>query len=766
MGRTDIPQYQHACKTLRNMILTPSGMAYRRPGTLFVDAIAGATNYPPRFFPFYSRETSGYPDYCLAIYKPVSGNCTVVGFRAVGVTATNNTTSSVSGPSSGSVNLPYLPSSLSTSRTDEWREIQYIQSGDILYLVHPNRKPQRIYRTASDTFVVAPFDSDYKGDLLSTQALASDTTAGENFKNAWPYLPQNSVGTSPATSGITLTISDDTVGTGRTVTASAALFATTHVGAVFKGDVSGTVGCFLITARASSTSVTASVIVAFGATGASTLIGADWWESAWSDYRGWPRSITLGVNRIFYGGTSFQPDYFWATQNGDYNQLSMPATTNPYATSLATDSFTVALPSPIYSKIQWMDFDKNLVVGTDKAEWVVSETVAGDGFIPSNLSAARQGNFGSAHRQPIRIESTLVHVDSSGGSIGVIIFDDNRKSFIRQSLNDFYPEFPAQPISQYAKDVREMTWDQTRRVIWCTDSWGNIRGVTYDPQSKILAWHSHTMGGYDASSYHAPTSSTSFDTLTNLGSDGCVTSVLSLQGVLGTEVWVCVKRYINSALTYHIERMVGGLPPDTTTGFTNFATLTLLGNYYTDASVPFVYSVGSPSGGDFGNSSELDHLEGESVAGTVTNERGVFAATCSDVTSGITVVSQYTSLGIDAVSGYISIGLPFSSTVQPVRPDLGSQIGSAQGALKRIHEVNVRFYRTLAAKVGSDADTLETIIFRDGSTLMGYSPELFTGDKRVKLQSTYDYDGYIYILQDKPLPFAVVGISMEGQVYD
>src|ERR1035437_6473559 len=73
VGRTDLPQYAHACELLQNMIPLLSGGAYRRPGTIFQDFITGnpATNgpagtstgeesSPPRFFPFIVNQQTAY----------------------------------------------------------------------------------------------------------------------------------------------------------------------------------------------------------------------------------------------------------------------------------------------------------------------------------------------------------------------------------------------------------------------------------------------------------------------------------------------------------------------------------------------------------------------------------------------------------------------------------------------------------------------------------------------------------------------------------
>ncbi len=98
--------------------------------------------------------------------------------------------------------------------------------------------------------------------------------------------------------------------------------------------------------------------------------------------------------------------------------------------------------------------------------------------------------------------------------------------------------------------------------------------------------------------------------------------------------------------------------------------------------------------------------------------------------------------------------------------EAGSQVGTAQEALKRVHQAFMRLYRSLQCKVGSSLTNLETINFRLGTTLMGNSAELFTGDKRVQLPTTYDREGLLYIVADQPLPFAVNAVIFDGQEYD
>src|SRR3990167_9668308 len=71
MGRIDIPQYAHACKTMKNMIPWLSGGAYRRPGSFYEDGHTFTVDYAPRLIPFVASQTEVY---CVSFYKIIGGN--------------------------------------------------------------------------------------------------------------------------------------------------------------------------------------------------------------------------------------------------------------------------------------------------------------------------------------------------------------------------------------------------------------------------------------------------------------------------------------------------------------------------------------------------------------------------------------------------------------------------------------------------------------------------------------------------------------------
>ena len=106
----------------------------------------------------------------------------------------------------------------------------------------------------------------------------------------------------------------------------------------------------------------------------------------------------------------------------------------------------------------------------------------------------------------------------------------------------------------------------------------------------------------------------------------------------------------------------------------------------------------------------------------------------------------------------IHIGLPYTSKARPTRPEL--EINSTwQGKKKRVEEVTLRVYRSLAGKVGQDESSLQPIPeLKLGQQLYGSPPALFTGDVELSAIGVIDTDGTVVVVQDDPWPQTVLGI--------
>lgn len=722
LGRTDLPVYQFSCETLLNMIPMLSGGAYRRPGTLYEKSVADAK--PARMLPFVRSLREPY-----AVILS-DGD---VEIRQV---------------TTGAYSDANVTGALASSTTVRDRmEIQHVQSADVMYLVQANMKPKRILRTDLATFSVVDFDTDSSGTTLT----------GTAFREAWPYLQSRT--------DVALTIDTAKVGTGRTLSATKggnpyAFFATTHVGAVFKIVHGSTYGCVKVTAVATDKkSATVDVIVELGATS-----GSDgFYESAWSDHRGWPRAIAIYKDRIVYGGTLNNPDTLWFTKRFYYDVLSVVS-----GAPSSDDPFDRALASTQLNTIQWLVAGETLAIGTSADEWILSPV--SDGKIGVDTTSlghllSKTSNYGSAYKQAFRAGNSIYFVASNGCEVKELTFNDTEQGYVADPLSVLYDEHPKRNVNNlpaaYAYDIgavmyfteREFAsfvWDKSRSTIWCCDVAGNLFGCVRDRKLGVLSWHRHELGG-----------------------SGKVVSLCMVPNITNNTVgredlWLCVERTVNGSTVYHVERMTGG-NVDEDDVYTAPLIRSGVDRNFTDCSMNLSNAYPVPE--TYPVELVMNHLQGESVVLTAASTKGIFALPARTVE----LLSNATDYGVtltetlpnyDNELYFFSVGYNFNSVIVPVRFDAGSQIGTAQGARKRIHDISVRFYKTIGCKYGPDENHLTRIIFRESSTPLNKSADLFTGDKKMSFASGYDRDGYIYLLQDQPLPFTVCAVMAEGVTYD
>jgi hypothetical protein len=142
----------------------------------------------------------------------------------------------------------------------------------------------------------------------------------------------------------------------------------------------------------------------------------------------------------------------------------------------------------------------------------------------------------------------------------------------------------------------------------------------------------------------------------------------------------------------------------------------------------------------------LNHLEGETVQiagdGTTRTEKTV---------SGGSIT---TDLGVAKAH----IGYAYDSIVETMRMEAGADDGIAQGKIKRIHGVTIRFLDTFGADVGPDTNNLDSISFDAGV--------LFSGDKEINFPSGYENEARIVVRQDEPLPMSIIAIMRRSNTFD
>lgn len=148
----------------------------------------------------------------------------------------------------------------------------------------------------------------------------------------------------------------------------------------------------------------------------------------------------------------------------------------------------------------------------------------------------------------------------------------------------------------------------------------------------------------------------------------------------------------------------------------------------------------------------LDHLEGETVSviadGAVQDDETVVGG----------------SITIDTASAKVIVGLPYTTDLKTLRPDMG-QKETLQGRNKKIISVILRLYETFSCQVGPDEDNLDTLSFDNSTYTRGTMPGIYTGDKKIRPQTTYNPEGQILVRQSEPAPLTLLAIIKEIEVY-
>ena len=283
-------------------------------------------------------------------------------------------------------------------------------------------------------------------------------------------------------------------------------------------------GSALITARASSTSVTVTIEEPLFSTGA-TYYHA---EGSWSAAAGYPRQVLLHEGRLWFAGTTDEPLTLWASAVDEYNDFRRLAGAPDLAIQRTLYSATA-------DQIQWMvSRGGAIIVGTAGDEWVIRNAADLD-----NAEAAKSTAYGSADVAAVELNDSLLFIERREERmrdyIGLDVQRDDlaRDPYAAGDLTRVAEHITKTGIKQMAVS------QQPDPIIWAVVN-GNLIGLTYDRAENVMGWHRHTVSG-------------------------TVMSVATIPGTYGDEVWIAVTRAGQS----RIERMHPATPENALAGLTS-----------------------------------------------------------------------------------------------------------------------------------------------------------------------------------------------------
>jgi len=819
-GRTDLTRYFNGAKSLENFLVYPAGGAARRPGTKFIHEVKVSAN-AARLIPFEFNTTTAntyvleFGNNYFRVYqdggivtetgKTISGatkanpvvitatshgfsngdhviigsvagmvelngvtgivaNKTTNTFELTDVDGTNINSSAFTTYTSGGT-ASKIVEVTTTYTTAQLPEIKFTQSADVMYITHSSHPVRKISRTSNTDWTITDvtfINGPYLDENATTTTLTPNGRSGSITLTASSstfvstdvgrlvkiYNGYAKITAFTSATVVTATVQTDELGIAEILPT----YASNTISFV-EGDPSGTGSShndfirdsnkqFVIEGFTEGMTITASGasngannrdyeivkvtsdeitlvpvddVVAESASNTITLVGKlnatdEFSLGAFSETTGFPRACAFYEQRLVFAGTTSQPQALFFSVAGDFENMT--------ESDSDSSAMNYTIGSNQVNRILYLASARSMVVGTTGGEFVVRASGTDEPITPTNIQIKQQATYGSADVQPVQAGSYTLFVQRAKRKLrelGYVYDTDAYQAVDLTILADHVSE----------NGLVELAYQQEPfSLVWAATGDGRLIGMTYRREEQVVAWHQHKLGG-------------SFTTGGVTTNHGVVENLAVIPGELNQDnLYMVVKRTISGATRRYVEILSA----------IDFGT-DIQDAIFVDSSLTY-------SGSSTSSLSGLDHLEGQSVS---ILEEGA-AHPDKTVASG--------SITTDRATTKAQVGLGYTSTLKTVRLEAGSASGTAQGKIKKIHSVIVRFFRTVGASVGTNLDNTDTIPFRDSSDSTDTAVPLFTGDKTIEAQPSWDTEGSIVVKQTQPLPMTIVGIYPRVVVQD
>lgn len=735
-GRVDIDAYRHAASEMTNFQPLQYGGVRRRFGTELM-LLSQALTTRSRLIPFVLGVGNAYVIELsnLALRVHAMGNYVAPSYSVVThFTATT----------------PYT--------TAQLRDVRFAQSGNFLVLVHPDHEPYALSRRSSDTdwwfrrvtFMERPMSAARpvylraSGDLSIAAGTGSKTATGsaDTFHagdvgrlitrgNGLGRITAVASATSatvdvlidfdgttgawflhgqPATS---LTFSATALSEGESVsiTSSNAGF---RNGDATWGWIFALDGIFAITGvTPDGTTVTARVVRSPTPGGSGTTAAYRLLRST----LGWP----LGQSTEWVNG--YPATVAFHDQRLVFGGLKGAGQT--FIGSVAGDVLDFTLsgePGDAYhwsvesaTPIQHMVVDNDLLLLTQDAEYAASgqdlSTITG-----SDVRIRKQSEDGASGVQPVKVGREHVFVTREGKTVRALAFEIAINGYDTKDLTLLAEHITGPGIVEMAFARRPVP------TLYCVRSDGKMACLTLDAKQRVSAWWLWE-------------------------TEGEIESVVSVPLAGYDEVWMSVKRpHYANAERRHLERVQQ-----------THATFGVTTGYLLDSARRFdrvpsgATSVLVNAGANYGLKTVQVVADGFYGGQYATNNSGEFL-----------VPFDYT---------FLVVGLPYTSTLTPMPPEIPTATGTGQGRAAQASEVTVKLHDTIGGKANGQA--LKKLV--DGMPrarrLASEVPwprnihdEIINADAKVAAQGWKQGEPLVTITQDEPLPMHVLAVIQKVQV--
>ena len=804
-GRIADQKFQQGAALVRNFIIKPQGPAQNRSGFAYVNEVKDSSKktrllsftfstvqtmiieFGENYFRFHTQgqtllysngtawsNATAYTVGDIALQGGVNYYCTVAHTNQ----APPNASYWYALPTNYIYEVPhsYLEAELF--------DVHYVQSADVMTIVHPNHPPAELRRLGATKWELKtinfgsplppPTGVTVATYIPSSTSTNSDTYEDHNYvitaigSNLVEESNQSAVGLKA--NGSVPTNNIFVTGAKNTITWNAVTGATRYRVYKEQGGIYGFIG-----ETDTTTLVDNNILTDFSIT-------PPIHENDFVGTGNYPGAVSYFEQRRVFAGTNNAPQDIWMTKSGTESNMS-------FGLPIRDDDrieFRVAAREA--NTIRHIVPLTNLLMLTGSAEWRVT-SVNSDAITPSSISVKPQSYVGSNNAQPVIVNNSLVYGAARGGHVRELGYNWQANGFITGDLSLRAPHlFDNLTILDMALAKAPIP------VVWMVSSNGKLLGLTYVPEQQLGAWHQH-------------------DT------DGTFESVACVSEADDDVTYCVIKRTINGATKRYIERMgtrlfktqrdnffvdAGATYNGTNTDTNKTVTISGGTTYVKGQSVTITTNYNlfnaPPSTDDKDDAIVL--VDGDTFYRcTILSTTSQTVATAKldkdlpvtlrntpittfevarNVISGInflegkkisiladgavhpqkTVTSG--SITLDRAASVVHLGLPYESDLETL--PIALQIEAfGQGRVKNLNHVWLRVLESSGIFAGPSVDKLIEAKQRTTEPY-GTPPNLKTEDIKIMVTPTWQDNGQIFVRQTDPLPLTIVGLTLEVAV--
>lgn len=689
---------------------------------------------------------------------------------------------------------PYAAADLAT--------LKYVQVANIMYLTHPSYAPRQLSFVGPTNWVFTV--STFASAVSAPTGLASAATAGAGayFSYAVTAVDASGQESLAATLAVNNVVNLTTTSGTITLTWNAVTGATSYnvyraelsvAGAVPAGAAYG----FQQTVTA-ATAIDSNIVPNFEISPPIT-------QNPFAAGNN-PGCLSFFQQRLYYAASATQPQTFWASQPGIYNDFNI---SDPIQ---ADDAITGTLVSKQVNAIKSMlPMPGGLIMLTANGAWQLSSgsgVASTSAVTPINATATPQAYNGASDVFPIVAGNDVLYVQAKGSIVRDLVYNIYANIYTGTDISVLSNHL------FFERQIPEWAYaEEPFKIVWAIRDDGILLSLTFVKEQEMIGWaHHDTLGLFK-----------SVATVT----EGKVDAVyVVVQRYLGGQ-WVqliermadrtfpygaedawCLDCATQSALTFPAANLtitgttataVPGTGPLTPSGPTLVAAGT--GTFTADAAVFSAGSVGQILRAGGGIATITAQVSNFQVTGTITQPitavlpndpnatplpavQGQWSLTpqsanfsgldylegqtVSILADGSVLPSQVVANGqitLAQPASKVLAGLAFTAQLQSMYLDVpGGE--TVQGKRKRIAALSIRVANSRGLKAGRTWATIIPVKELYQNIILGQAVPLITADERIVMDALWDVPGQICVQQDSPLPSTVLGFIPEVVVGD